>query len=92
MYLRFVTLMIRIFAAGIVLLGPILIPLNLGGANQQDNFEAFSLSNVRHGSPRLWGHLFAIYAFSIIAMYLIHREFASVRAQRGRASTPPPSR
>lgn len=89
MYLRFVTLMIRIFAAGVVLLGPILVPLNLGGANNQGNFEALSLSNVRAGSPRLWGHLFAIYLFSAITMYLVHREFASVRARRGAASTGP---
>lgn len=78
MYLRFVRLLIRIFTLGSTILVPIVVPVNLSGRADQDGLEAMSLSNIVHGSPRIWAHLAAIYVFSGIVLYLVHGEFDSV--------------
>jgi hypothetical protein len=60
----------------------VLLPLNIHGTNAQTAFDAYIITNIAEGSPALWVHFAAVWAFSFLAfrfLYALYGEFATLR-------------
>lgn len=53
----------------------VLIPLHVHGGLDLEKLDQLTLSNVKAGSPKVWAHLIAVYAYTAIFCYLLYREW-----------------
>lgn len=53
----------------------VLIPLHVHGGLHLEALDALTLSNVEAGSSKVWAHLIAVWAYTLIFCYLLYREW-----------------
>lgn len=77
-FIRFYKLSFKIFASVAIYTLIVILPINYtggGGAESQNEFEAFSMNNIPTNSWRLWVHLVGIFILTFVTTYYLDREF-----------------
>ncbi|KAG8834258.1 hypothetical protein FRC17_009267 [Serendipita sp. 399] len=76
MSIRFLEMMMKIFAVFTLVSWPILLPVNsLGMATQSDGLGRLSFGNInRNQQPRYWAHLIIAFALTCFVLWMMRRE------------------
>ena len=80
--IKFIKMNINIFTILTVLGISILLPIHYNGNNNQYDFDAYSLSNIKDGSDIMWVHACGIWIITILYLYYlnkIYEEFSDIR-------------
>ncbi|KAK9448567.1 uncharacterized protein V1518DRAFT_394340 [Limtongia smithiae] len=87
-FLRYMRLVIMISAVGIVVLFPILLPVNATGGAGQTGLDILSFTNVSN-QKRYYAHVFLLWIYFGIILFLIYREFIYFLSVRQAVLTSP---
>ena len=67
----------------------VLLPINVHGGNNLQQFEKLSMSNVQDGSVILWAHWVLAYLLGLLVLYLLYQEYGVVSRVELLAHSPP---
>lgn len=74
-YLRFMKLCFKIALVIMPYGVAVLLPLNYFGRGDLSGLDKLAMSNVKERSPKLWAHLLAVWAYTLIICYLMYEEW-----------------
>ncbi|KAL5543695.1 hypothetical protein UlMin_007479 [Ulmus minor] len=65
----------------------VLLPVNYNGqgdgpSTSHHSMDAFTISNIRRGSNRLWMHFVCLWFISLFALYLLYKEYGEILGKR----------
>ncbi len=82
-FLRFLKLVVKLAILGLPFGIVVLLPLNVnGGMKLTEGLEQISMSNMEPNSHKLWGHFIAVWAYSLVVLYLINEEWKTYTLYR----------
>lgn len=73
-FLRYLKLSVFLCCAGVVILYPILLPVNATGSGGQSGFDRLSFANAGN-QKRFYAHVFLMWIYFALILFSIYREF-----------------
>lgn len=76
-FLRFLKFCAKVGTVTSILAGAVLLPVYYTGPGNKDAYgiDVFSMANIEPNGKRLWASLIFVYVFTLIFLYLIHKEY-----------------